>query len=257
MNLSVCIDALFRGKDSAETVDTLAALGIDAFEFWSWWDKDLDALARAKQRHQLTLAACCTRFISLVDAAQREAYLAGLHESIAVAQRLNCQRLISQVGDDLGIDRAIQRQSLIDGLRASVPLLESAEIILVFEPLNTLIDHPGYYLTHSAEAFEIVEAVGSPNVQVVFDIYHQQITEGNVIRNITNNIDKIGHFHTAGNPGRHELDRGELNYPEIFRAIDATGYDGYVGLEYFPVDDPVAGLSKLIQGASYVGIGNG
>jgi hydroxypyruvate isomerase len=98
---------------------------------------------------------------------------------------------------------------------------------------------------HSEEAVRFVDAVDSPRVKVVFDIYHQQVSEGHVIANLTANIEKIGHFHAAGNPGRHELTRGELHYPSIFEAIRHTDYDGYVGLEYWPLGDPLAGLQEV------------
>jgi hydroxypyruvate isomerase len=84
-------------------------------------------------------------------------------------------------------------------------------------------------------------------VKVLYDIYHQQITEGHLIHNITTHIDKIGHFHAAGNPGRHELTKGEINYPAVFAAIEAAGFDGYVGLEYFPKQDPAFGLREVAQ----------
>jgi hydroxypyruvate isomerase len=87
--------------------------------------------------------------------------------------------------------------------------------------------------------------VGSQNVKVLFDIYHQQIMVGNLISRITNNINKTGHFHAAGNPGRNELDTGEIHYENIFREIEKTGFDVYMGIEYFPVDDPEKGLRKL------------
>ena len=249
MKISVCIDAVFFHTQASVSIrlNTLGTANITAFEFWEWWTKDLAQIKEAIATHDLTCVACCTRFISLVDATKRKAYLQGLAESIAVAQQLGCKTLISQVGNDLGIDRAEQRQSLIDGLKASVPLLEEAGIQLVIEPLNTLVDHAGYYLTSSEEAFAIVDAVGSPYVKVLFDIYHQQISEGHVIQRIVDNIDKIGHFHAAGNPGRHELYRGELNYHEIFHAIDAAGYEGYVGLEYFPLEEPLAGIRPFLS----------
>ncbi|MEM7112304.1 MAG: TIM barrel protein [Chloroflexota bacterium] len=249
MKLSLCIDAIFfHTQASISTrLNMLGTANMRAFEFWDWWTKDLAQMQQAMAEHRLTCVACCTRFISLVDAAKREAYLQGLAESIKVAQQLGCKTLISQVGDDLGIARADQRQSLIEGLKASVPLLENAGIKLVIEPLNTLVDHAGYYLTSSDEAFAIIDAVGSPHIKVLFDIYHQQISEGHVIQRIVDNIDKIGHFHAAGNPGRNELYRGELNYHEIFRAIKAAGYEGYVGLEYFPLEEPLAGIRPFLS----------
>ena len=130
-------------------------------------------------------------------------------------------------------------------------MLERAGITLVFEPLNDLVDHIGYYLVRSEQAFAIVDQVASESVKVVFDIYHQQISEGNVIRNAVDNIGRIGHFHAAGNPGRHELTRGELNYAEIFREIRESGYEGFVGLEYWPIDETEAGLkeaARLVSG---------
>ena len=245
---SVCIDAVLEGQSLIEATALVKSCGMDAFEFWGWWDRDLDAVVAARDANQLTVAACCTKFISLVDPATRSDYLNGLEESIAVAQRLGTRTLISQVGDDRkGVSRDEQRQCLVDGLKAAAPLLERADITLVIEPLNELVDHAGYFLTFSGEAFEIVEAVGSSHVKVVFDIYHQQISEGHLIHNITTNIDKIAHFHAAGNPGRHELTHGEINYPRIFETIQQTHYDGYVGLEYWPLQTPATGLQEVAR----------
>lgn len=246
MNFSVCVDAVYHGYDFVESMQELNSAGFRAFEFWSWWDKDLDQIHQAKKELDLECAAMCTHFISLVDAERRSDYLAGLRQSIKVAKILGCKTLISQVGDELAFPREEQKQNLINGLRECAPLLKGTGVQLVFEPLNVRVDHPGYFLTRSDEAFEIAKAVNSPQVKVLFDIYHQQITEGDVIRNIVENINLIGHFHAAGNPGRHELTVGELNYAEIFQSIDETGYKGYMGLEYFPREQPSLGLTQLI-----------
>ncbi len=243
---SVCIDAVFEGMPVAQAIAQVKEAGFDAFEFWGWWDRDLDGLLAARDRHQMNISACCTRFISLVDPSCQSDYLAGLEETVAVAQRIGVKTIISQVGDALpGMDRASQHDQLVHGLKAAASILENSGTTLVIEPLNDKIDHPGYFLVHSEEAFQIVDAVGSPDIQVVYDIYHQQISEGHLIATIQDNIDKIGHFHAAGNPGRHELTRGEIQYSEVFRAIAATDYDGYVGLEYWPVDEAAAGLREI------------
>lgn len=243
---SVCIDAVLGEMSIDDALGTVAAAGIKAFEFWGWWDRDLDALAAAQAKYDLSIASCCTKFISLVDATQRDDYLAGLAETIAIAKKLGVRRIISQVGDTLvGVPRQLQHESLVAGLSAAAPMLSDAEMTLVIEPLNELIDHQGYFLVKSSEAFEIIDAVDSPNVKVVFDIYHQQISEGQLITNIKNNIDKIAHFHAAGNPGRNELSRGEINYPAVFEAIGQTTYDGFVGLEYWPVENPLGGLKQV------------
>jgi hydroxypyruvate isomerase len=245
---SVCIDAVFGNLPLDQAIAAVADSGIDAFEFWGWWDKDLAVIEAAKDRYGLDVAACCTKFVSLVDPSVRGEYLAGLDESIAAAQRLGCHTLISQVGDfRMGVDRGEQHRSLVEGLKAAARMLEGSGITLVIEPLNELVDHPGYYLVRSDEAFQIVDQVDLPQVKVVYDIYHQQISEGNLIATITRNVHRIGHFHAAGNPGRHELNVGEIHYPAVFEAIRGTGFQGYVGLEYWPIHDAAAGLGEVAK----------
>lgn len=245
---SVCVDAVFEGQSIVDAIRTVKACGMDAFEFWGWWDKDLDQIVTARDKHQMTIAACCTKFISLVDPTTREAYLEGLEESIEAAKKLGTKTLISQVGDFRpDATRQEQHQCLVDGLKQAAPMLESADVTLVIEPLNELVDHAGYYLIRSDEAFEIIDEVGSSHVKVVFDIYHQQISEGHLIHNITQNIEKIAHFHSAGNPGRNELTVGEINYPKVFDAIRQTQYDGFVGLEYWPLGDVQEGLKEVAE----------
>ena len=245
---SVCIDAVFEGKPIEHALRTVSKCGYKAFEFWCWWEKDLEQLSELCDEHGLEISAFCTRFISLVDHAMRGEYLKGLQESIAAAQRLDCKTLISQVGDFIpGRSREQQQQSLVDGLAQAAPILESAGVTLVIEPLNERVDHAGYFLVQSDEAFDIIDQVNSPSVKVVFDIYHQQISEGDLMVNIKNNIDKIGHFHAAGNPGRNELSSGEINYPHIFEMINQTDFEGYVGLEYWPKRDPADGLCEVAE----------
>ncbi len=162
MRYSICVDAVFEGKDFGESLETVKRLGFQGFEFWSWWDKDIPAIVEKKTSLDLEVTACCTKFISLVNPACRGDYLDGLKESLTVAKTLGCPRLISQVGDERpDVPRAKQQASLVEGLRACVPFLEKAGVTLVFEPLNTRVDHPGYYLTQSAEAFDIVDTVAS------------------------------------------------------------------------------------------------
>ena len=245
---SVCIDAVFEGLAPGDAIELVKEAGISAIEFWGWWDRDLAEIEAARNKAGMEISACCTKFISLVDASLRGQYLAGLEAAIQAAQRLNCQTLISQVGDALpGVSRADQHAALVEGLREAVPMLEAGQVTLVIEPLNELIDHQGYYLVRSDEAFQIIDEVDSPNVKVVFDIYHQQISEGQLIANIRNNIEKIAHFHAAGNPGRNELTCGELHYPSIFDAIQECDYDGYVGLEYWPLNDAATGLREIAK----------
>jgi hydroxypyruvate isomerase len=245
MQFSVCIDALFRGRTQEAALEALGAAGFSAFEFWGWWDRDLDGLCARARALGLSCVALCTRPIALSDPARREDYLTGLGDSIGVAKKTGAKIVISQLGNDTGYRRDFQHRSIVAGLKAALPLLEESGLTLAIEPLNGRVDHRGTYLESSDEGFEIIREVGSDRVKLLFDIYHQQITEGDIIRRIDANLDSIVHFHAAGTPGRHELDRGELNYPAIFEILDRRGYGGFVGLEYFPSGDVIEGLEKL------------
>ncbi len=247
MNYSVCIPAVFNGKAGSDALCHTAAAGFQQYEFWSWWDQDIDGYRKAQKEYGLEIAAICTFFISLTDPACREAYKDGLKKTIEVCQKLGCKTIISQVGQELeNVPRELQHASIVAGLKECAAMLEENDITLVFEPLNTKIDHPGYYLWSSAEAFEIAEAVGSSHVKVLFDLYHQYIMEDLSVEEIVKNMDKIGHFHVAGYPGRHEpLIDSEVDYATILTAIRKSGYPHAVGLEYFPVHPAEEGLKDL------------
>jgi len=248
MKVSVCSEAIFSGVEYEQGMRALAKAGYCDLEFWTWWSKDLDILKSLKEEYSINFTAMCAKPASLVDASRRDEFKQNLIESINYAQEIGCKTLIGLVGDELpGIERCVQHESIVTGLKEMAPLLEEADIQLVIEPLNTRVEHKGYYLWDADEAFEIIDEVGSPNVKILFDIYHQQIMQGDLLRRIEANIDKIGHFHAAGNPGRGELFKGEINYPEISRAIDSYGYKGYIGLEYFPKKDILDGLKRCFD----------
>ena len=244
MKLCVPIPCFF-GKLPFETaVAAVARLGYQYAEIYDWRGLDLPAAARALEANDVTLLSMCTTDFRLTDPACREAWLSGLRESCAAARALGVKKLITQVGQDTGEAREAQRRSILEGLKAAAPILGQAGVTLMIEPLNVLVDHPGYYLTSSAEAFGIVREVGSDFVKVVFDIYHQQVSEGNIIPNVTRHLEFIAHLHAAGHPGRHELQLGENDYRNIFAAIDKAGYVGACGLEYTPLMDPEESLAE-------------
>lgn len=245
MKISVCSEALYKGKGYVLAIKELARAGFCDIEFWTWWDKDLAVLKALKEEHALNYIAMCTKFISLVDPEKHGEYKQGLKESIAAAKELGCCTLISQAGDELAdVERSVQHNNIVAGLKKVAPLLEDSGVVLTLEPLNTRVDHIGYYLWDADEAFDIIDEVGSPNIKVLFDIYHQQIMQGDLLRRIGANIGKIGHFHAAGNPGRGDPYDGEINYAGISRAIDSFGYTGHVGLEYFIQDSVLESLTR-------------
>lgn len=236
LRFSPCLEIFFNDQPFPERIKSVASLGYTYYEFWSWWDKDIDAINEMNQKTSLIPQAFCTKFISLVDPAKRNAYLDGLGETIEVAMKLKARIIISQTGNAITeLPRHKQQESLITGLEKASDLLKGTGLILAIEPLNVLVDHPGYFLVHSDEAAEIIKAVNSPNIAMLFDIYHQQISEGNLIPGINKHFQHIAHFHIADHPGRHEPGTGEINYKNILHLIDQLCFTGTIGLEFFPL----------------------
>jgi hydroxypyruvate isomerase len=140
-------------------------------------------------------------------------------------------KIVAVTGNEIqGISCALQHQTVVETLKAGAPLAEDAGMTIVLEPLN-IRDHRGYFLQTAAEGAYIIDEVASPAVRLLYDVYHQQITEGDLIPNITKYIDRIGHIHIGDTPGRNEPGTGEINYPNIFKTIDSLGYTGFVTLE--------------------------
>ena len=234
MKLSVCTDSVYGGLTTTEAMKEVHMLGLTGIEFWSWWDKDLEAINETRKELKMTITGICTKFISLTDPSQRPGYLEGLSETIAVAQRLECRMIISQVGNVTSGTTEQQKVSIIAGLRQASKLLEETTITLVIEPLNTTIDHVDYFLWSSDLASDILTAVNSPHIKMLYDFYHQQMMGEDLVRQSTQLIKQVGHVHLAGAPDRNEPDNGDINYAEILKTLKQVGYTGCVGLEYFP-----------------------
>ena len=249
LTLSACIEMLFPERPFLERIDAAAEAGLTAFEFWGWRDKDLDAIVERQRAHGLRVSSISAEPNNiLVDPAQHEAFLAGLEPSFEAARRLGCTTLIVLTGDERpGIPRARQIDAVVEVLRQAAPLAEQAGVTLALEPLNSLVDHPGYLLTRADEGFAILDRVGSPAVKLLFDIYHQQVTEGNLTQRLTGHIDQIAHIHVADVPGRHEPGTGEINYRFVLEQVVQAGYDGFIGLEFYPAKATPEALQAIAQ----------
>jgi len=244
MRLCVPVPCFFGKEDFSQAIRKISALGFDAAETYNWKSLDRQAVKAACGETGVELLSMCTTEFRMTDPTFRKDWLAGLQESCIAAQEMGVKRLITQVGPDTGKERQEQHQSIVDALLAARPILEDSGVTIMIEPLNTLVNHPGYYLWSAVEGFAIIREANHPLVKVVYDIYHQQVMEGNLIPNITNNLDCIAHLHSAGHPGRHELQFGESDYKVIFAAVDKAGYTGACGLEYGPLMDPVESLQE-------------
>jgi len=166
----------------------------------------------------------------------------GVGRALEYAKALDCKRVTCLAGRaPEGVPNRRLRSTFVRNLKFAAPRFAEAGIALLVEAINTR-DIPGYWLTHTADARSLVEAVGAPNMGIQYDIYHMQVMEGNLAPTIEKNLDVIRHFQLADNPGRHEPGTGEINYGFLLPFIDMLGYDGWVGCEYNPAGKTVDGL---------------
>lgn len=245
MKFDIPVPCFFGKDDFCDALQKIKNCGFDTVETYNWSELDAEKVSETLKKLDMKLISICTSDFRLTDIAFQTHWLESLKESIVAAKKLGAGMMITQVGQDTGESREIQHGNIVATLRLAAPILEEAGIILLVEPLNVLYNHKGYYLPSSAEAFEIIREVGSENIKVVFDIYHQQVTEGNIINNIRDNLPLIAHIHAAGHPGRNELQYGENDYKVIFNALEDMGYAGSVGLEYGPLLPPEESLSEF------------
>jgi hydroxypyruvate isomerase len=237
LEYSACIEWLFAEEPSfARRVSLAAAAGFQWVEFWDWRDKPLaelgDALSASGSR--------VTSFVSepqgrLVDPATHEEFLAGVVESARVAESLGCRGLIVLAGDAFpDISRTAQRDAIVSALRRAAPLAAAHGITLLLEPLNTRVDHQGYFLDATSEGLEIVDEVGAGNVKLLYDLYHSAVMDEDPEQVIDGRVDLVGHVHLADAPGRHEPGTGTMPWQRSLLWLERAGYAGRVGLEYMP-----------------------
>ena len=171
-----------------------------------------------------------------------------MRESIKAAASAGAPNVIVMAGDRAGISDEEGMENSVTFLNNIKGLAEELKVTLCMELLNSKVNHPGYMCDRTAWGVGVCQRVNSPRVKLLYDIYHMQIMEGDIIRTIRDNIQYIGHFHTAGNPGRHEFDdTQELNYAPICKAIADLGYQGFLSHEYTPTRDPLGTLEKMMQ----------
>ncbi|MBI4164878.1 MAG: TIM barrel protein [Acidobacteria bacterium] len=242
-----------------EALAMLTRHGYDAYEMFDWRNpQTLETFVTERKKYpQLTCATLVAnksveaRGCGLVNPREREGFLRELTASIDAAKKVESTRLVVLTGNELGgLPRSEQMANVVSVLREAAPILERSGITAVLEILNTYVDHAGYFLYYVRDAAEMIDRVGSPNVKILFDIYHVQIMEGSLIENIRMNIDRIGHFHIGDVPGRHEPGTGEINYRNVFKAIYDLGdrFQGYAALEYnptIPTEDNLRMMRKM------------
>jgi len=256
LRLSITWGMLNR-KPIPEAMAKVSELGFDAYEMFNWRDPNtLETFITERKKYPNLECACIVankgveaRDCGLVNPKERDQFLKETEAAIEAAKKVGCKRLVTLTGNEVpGMSREAMMESAVTGLKAAAPMLEKNGMTAVVEVLNTYVNHKGYFLYYVRDAAKMIDAVASPNVKILFDIYHVQIMEGFLIQNIRNNIERIGHFHIGDVPGRHQPGTGEINYRNVFKAIYDLGFPGFAALEYgptIPVYEDMANMRKM------------
>jgi len=184
----------------------------------------------------------------VVAAALHSNFLADVRNAITYAQKLEVSQILLMSGNAMaGRTHDEQYASLLEGSKRAGDLVGAANLTAIVEPLNSLVNHKGFFLTTCVEGAKLIRQVDNPQVRLLFDIYHEQVQEGNVIRTLMEAADIVSVFHVADNPGRNDPGTGEINYRNVYKAIQKTGYSRYLAMEYLPLGDQVESLTKALN----------
>jgi hydroxypyruvate isomerase len=244
--ISVMLWTVFRKLPFEQRLDKVAEAGYHNVElvneFKSWSAEDYRRVDRKKQALGITFDTTAGLTHGVGDPSQRDAFLAELRGMLPTLDRLECHRLIVMSGNRVpGMPRSAQHESCIEGLKRAADVVQGKDVQIVIENIDPE-ENPKYYLTSVAEGFKIVRAVNHPQVKFLYDFYHEQIAEGNLIQKLENNIDFTGVVHIADVPGRHEPGTGEIDYRNIFKKLGQLKFDRYAAMEYLPTYDAVESL---------------
>jgi len=255
MTPAICFEMLYPSLRPEEKMRRIAEMGFTAVEFWSWKDKNLDALAEAASSHGVSIRNFSgQRAGDLIDATTHPVLLRDIDESIPVARRLGVSMLMV-LTNELGeggrvvhacpeIPEAEKRQNVIRGLNAILERVPK-DMNIVLEPLNTALDHVGYFLSSMDAAVSIVEEVGDPRLKVLCDFYHLAMMGENPLEIVRRYSRAIGHVHIADYPGRHEPGTGKGNWLEVLADLERQGYRGDIGFEFSPKGDSDTALRAV------------
>lgn len=249
MKTSLVLDLAFKGLSMEERITKAAGLGFDGFEICMGY-KGLDPVK--------IKGAACRRNIRPVCLALHNAHemtlekdidelLPEIEEAAAFAREAGFLYIV-MVGGDRQADSDIPNMLVLENLKHILPVVEKAGLRLLIEPVNNILEHRSKYLSSSIQAARLCAAAASKSVGMLYDFFHMQVMEGNLLHNIYQNRRYIAHFHLAGIPGHDEPQNCELNYPYILQKISEMGYDGYFGMEYVPgIEDEDASLKAALR----------
>ncbi len=254
--ISIMLWTVFRDLPFEQRLEKVSDAGYHAVElvheFKDWTDAHYRRVNRIKRRLGVTFDTTAGMSHGVGNPKERDAMLKDLHGMLTVCDKLECPRLIVMSGNVVpGMTRDEQHQSCIDGLKRAAEMVEGKNITILVENIDPE-ENPRYFLTSVAEGFEIMRAVNHPQVKFLYDFYHEQIAEGNLIEKMEKNVDLVGLFHIADVPHRHQPGTGEINYNNIYRKMAELKYDRYVAMEFMPLGDPIKILRTAREQAELV-----
>ena len=250
---SVMMWALNKQGTFEQNLERVAQAGyrhvqlVDEFKHWS--DDDKHRIQARMAALGISVDAMAGMKQGFADPSGSEAFLSELKALIPTAQQLQCKQIILLSGKRIeGASAQSQHNASIETLKRAAELLSLAGIVGVIEPIDRL-ENPTIYLDGVTEAFEMTKAVASPNIKVLYDLYHEQRGFGNLIEKLDNNIAEVGLIHVADVPGRHEPGTGEVNYSNIYRKLAQLNYKGIIAMEFYPTGDVVKTLQRAREDA--------
>jgi len=244
--LSVMLWTVNKQLPFEQRLENVAEAGYGAVElvneFEKWSDEDFRRMNSKKRALGITFDATAGVWKGIADPAGRDTFLTDLQNFFPVAHKLECSAVIVLSGNRVeGVSRDAHHEACIEALKRAADLAAKQNVTLLLENIDQE-ENPKYYLTSVAEGFEIIRKVDNPHVKFLYDFFHEQISEGNLIKKLETNINEVGLVHIADVPGRHEPGTGEINYMNIFRKLAELKYDRYAAMEFEPTGDVVTSL---------------
>jgi len=255
---SACIEPMYSELPFLERFQAAKNDGFDFVEFWSWTDKDLNAVKAAAEQAGIGISGFNgDAELSLVDPSQKEDYLAFLRRSVEAAKKVGA-RSVTIHSNGLGdggivinhyneLSGTVKLCAMFDALKECAKIAEESGILMNLESLNVTTDHVGNFLQTTRMAAEMTRLIGSPMLKVLYDAYHMQLNEGSLCDNIRAYGDQFGHIHVADAPGRHEPGTGEINYANVFACLEETGYTGLAGFELIPKTTTAEAVKAIMK----------
>lgn len=247
MKISVCSDMIMPNTPFSKALEKLSDDGVKTVEFWKWSNKDLTDAAELLNKYDMNICGFCADSadaelsakiaVNLLNSDQKEDFGRVMEESVKKAEQLGAKFLIVTAGDLIsGLDEEEQWKNIENNLLYVKDYLEKENIMLLVEPINRT-ERENYIAPYALPMIELIKRLGTQNIKLLYDVYHQTISGDDVLNDIIENIEYIGHIHIADVPGRNEPGTGKIDYAEIAKRLNEIGYDGYVGLEFVPTKE--------------------